>query len=105
MGAVLPAYVFQVHQAYVGFVDESGGLQSVAARLASHEALGKPVQLFVNENGQAFQRFFVALFPGVQQKRDFASWAIGHSHQRSVTGQLDTFRLGPLFALQSNCRR
>ena len=52
MGTILPLHVLVIHQAHVGFVDQSGGLQAIAGAFASHVAARQAVEFVINDWGQ-----------------------------------------------------
>lgn len=55
MGAVGKVNAMLPEQAHVGFVDERGGLQSVAVALAAHVAGGQAVKLVIDERHDRVQ--------------------------------------------------
>lgn len=52
VGAILPAWVIAGHQTEPGFVDEGGGLQSVAVLFLGHFASGQAAQFIVDHRQQ-----------------------------------------------------
>ena len=64
--AVLPTRRLPVDEAQVGFVNQGGGLEEVVVALAAHVTAREPVQLGLDERGQAFERLLVAVTPGDQ---------------------------------------
>jgi hypothetical protein len=71
VGAVVPVDVF-AGEAEVGFVDESGGLESVVRALAAHVGLGEAVQLRVDEGEETVGGGGVAGVHGFEELGDFA---------------------------------
>ena len=63
MGAVLPFHLRQIAQSQIGFVNQGGGLERVAAGLTIDRPLGKPVEFVVNHRHQLIQRRLVSAAP------------------------------------------
>jgi len=53
MSAVLPIHPLVIHQAHVGFIDQSGGLQAMTGALTFHVASGKAVEFVIDDWSQA----------------------------------------------------
>ena len=67
---VLPAHLRSIHQSQKGFVNQCGGLKSVAGPLAAHVAVREAAQLRIDQWDQASKRFLVSSAPREQQARD-----------------------------------
>jgi len=64
MSAVLPGEFLEINHPQVDLVNESGGLENVPGWLSCHVAMGAPVQLPLNQEGQFLQRLRIAGSPG-----------------------------------------
>lgn len=73
MGAVLPVYFTDFHEAQVNLIDESGSLQRVACSLSGHVAVCGAVKLVIDERCQLFQGGFVSGAPGPEQCGDIGN--------------------------------
>src|SRR5579863_10193243 len=67
MGAILPLHVLIIHQAHVGLIDQSRGLEAVAGALAFHVAACQAVKLVINDGGQPMEGALVSVAPGAEQ--------------------------------------
>jgi hypothetical protein len=63
LGAVLPGDLPDLHEAQVRLVDEGGGLEGDAARLAPHPGVGERAQLAVDERDEPLARGVVSVAP------------------------------------------
>ena len=70
VGTALPLYVLPVHESRVGFVEQCGRLEHVAAPFAGHRPRSEAVQFVVNGGSESVECFDVALRPGDEQLRD-----------------------------------
>jgi hypothetical protein len=87
--AALPGHVL-ADEAQVGFVNQGGGLQSVAGVLAPHVRAGEAVQLLVDVRDQAVERGLVAAAPVLEQPRHFS----GSGHPVPSSEGLSLCRVG-----------
>ena len=49
MGPILPLHPFVVHEAHIGFIDQSGRLEAVVRTLTAHVAVGQAAELRVDD--------------------------------------------------------
>jgi hypothetical protein len=64
--AVLPIHLLAVHEADVGFIDQSRGLQRVIRFLSGHIPARQPAQMLIDDRHELIQRSGVTLPPGKQ---------------------------------------
>lgn len=70
MGPVLPLHPVVVHEAHVGFVDQSSGLEAVSLALTSHVAVRKTSELGIDDWRELLERASIAVTPGTEQRTD-----------------------------------
>ncbi len=71
MSTVVPLDVLNVDEPEIGFVDQRGGLQSVAATLVHQAALRDLAQLRINQDKDSLQSVAISAAPGSQQPGNF----------------------------------
>src|SRR4051794_20163472 len=71
MAAAVPICVLCTHETQVGLVDQAGGLERLAGRLAVHHPGGELAQLVVDQGQELFGRHRVALFDGREDAGNF----------------------------------
>jgi hypothetical protein len=67
MCAVLPIHSLVIHQAHVGFIDQSGGLQAVTGTLTSHVASRQTVEFVIDDWSQTVERRSISITPGPEK--------------------------------------
>jgi hypothetical protein len=67
MCAVLPLHSLVIHQAHVGFIDQSGGLQAVTGTLTSHVASRQTVEFVIDDWSQTVERRSISITPGPEK--------------------------------------
>src|SRR5262245_50102446 len=72
MPAVLPRLFLLANKPKISFMNESGGLQSLARRLASHPPRSKLAQFFVDQRKQFVCSLWIAPLNAVEDARDVA---------------------------------
>jgi hypothetical protein len=78
MSAVLPIHPLVIHQAHVGFIDQSGGLQAMTGALTFHVASGKAVEFVIDDWSQAVESSSISITPGSEK--------LGHLATRWLSG-------------------
>src|SRR5664279_87951 len=67
MGAILPLHVLVIHQPHVGFVDQSGGLQTMTEALTSHVASREAMEFVINDRRQAVESDSISITPSPEK--------------------------------------
>ena len=70
MGPILPLHPLVIHQAHIGFIDQRGRLEAVAAALTSHVAVRQAAELRIDDRRQLVERELVSVAPGAEQLAD-----------------------------------
>src|SRR5438045_2960031 len=68
MGAILPLHSLIIHQAHIGFINQSRSLQAVAGALTFHVAARQAAQFVINDGGQPRQGPLVSIAPGAEER-------------------------------------
>src|SRR5580692_3770398 len=76
MGAILPLHALVIHQAHVGFIDQSCGLKAVSGTLASHVVTCETAEFLIDDWGQPVERGSVSVTPGAKQAADLTDWRL-----------------------------
>ena len=67
VGPVLPAHALVIHEPQVSFVDQGGGLQTVAGALPPQVVPGEPAQFVIDDWRQLIEGVLIPVAPGAEQ--------------------------------------
>src|SRR5713101_5373706 len=90
VGPALPDRLRIINQPQVGFVENGGGLQSVAGALPAHVVVSEPVQFRLHQRKQLLQRSLVSAAPLAEQLGDLLPRGWGRRHTGCSTPQILT---------------